>query len=98
MVENNELVALAALCGDIPGFERSTVIRREIEVVPSSYPVIIRSFEDKAAQRFNDIGDVLDLGVIFWGNSLELFLRLAILSADILPMMSPRVMFSWVCS
>jgi hypothetical protein len=98
MVENDELVALAALGGDVPGLERSSVIRRDIEVVPSGYPVIIRSFEDKAAQRFNDVGDVLDLGVIFRRNSLELLLRFAILSADILPMMSPCVMFSWVCS
>ncbi|MBV8459161.1 MAG: hypothetical protein JO122_21420 [Acetobacteraceae bacterium] len=92
MVEDDELIALAAALGrDIPRFERSTIIRRDREIVPSSHSIFIRSLEDKITQWPNDVGNGFDLGVIFGGNALQLFLRLAILSTDILPMTCPPV-------
>jgi hypothetical protein len=53
--------------------------------------MIIGSLEDKTAQRPDDVGNCLDLGVVLGRNALQLLLRFAILSGDILPMTSPHV-------
>jgi hypothetical protein len=70
MIEDDQLVALSALSRDVSGFEGSAIIRRDREIVPSSHPIIIGSLEDKTAQRPDDVGNGLDLGVVFGGNAL----------------------------
>lgn len=59
MIEDDELITLAALGRDVPGFERCAVIRRDKEIVPPGHPVIIGSLEDKAAQRPDNVGNKL---------------------------------------
>jgi hypothetical protein len=61
VVEDDELVALAALGGDVPGLERSAIIRRDIEVVPSGYPVIIRSLKIKLRSGLTMLATFLTL-------------------------------------
>jgi hypothetical protein len=43
--------------------------------MPPLHSIIIRSFEDEPAQRLDDVGDILDLGMVSWGNALQLLLR-----------------------
>src|SRR5262249_43984809 len=76
VIEDDELVALAALGRDVPSFERCAVIRRDKEIVPPGHPVFVGRLKEEAAQWSDDVGDRLDLGVVLRGNGLKLFLRL----------------------
>jgi hypothetical protein len=72
VIENDELVALSAFGGDVPAFQGSAVIRWEVDVAPSRHPIVVRGLVKHAAERLDDGGEGLDLGVILCGNGLEL--------------------------
>jgi hypothetical protein len=95
VIEKNQLVTVTSFGGDIPAFQGSAVIRWEIDVSPSSHPIIVRRLMEYASERLDDGGYGLDLRVIFFGNGLELCQGLFILSLDILLMISPHAMFSF---
>jgi hypothetical protein len=72
MIEDNQLVAFSTFGGDIPAFEGSAVVRRNIDIFPTSHSIVIGRLKDKAAQRFDDASNGFDLLMVFFGNGLEL--------------------------
>jgi hypothetical protein len=72
VVEYDQFVTFAAFGRDVPAFQRNAAVRREIDVPPAGHPMIVWGLMEDAPQRFDDIGHCLDLGVVLFGNGLEL--------------------------
>jgi hypothetical protein len=73
VIEDHQLVAFAALGGNVLSLKRDAVVRRDDEVVPPHQSVSIRRLEDEAPGRFSDRVESLDLRVILLGDGFLLF-------------------------
>jgi hypothetical protein len=75
VIEDNQLVAFSPFGGNIPAFQGNTVIGLEIDIPPPGHPIVVGSLEEHASEWPDDVGQVLDLCVVFFGNGFELFQR-----------------------
>ena len=73
MIEDDQLIAFTTFGRNIPGFQGSAVVGRDLEVAPAAHAIIVRRLVNHAAQRSNDGGEIFDLPVIFFGDGFELF-------------------------